>query len=50
MENSVDWSSLIGEVLLYALNQETYLKKHLDDRYLSIDTWLRNGAEKLCDR
>lgn len=37
MEDVVDWSSKIGEAVLYALNQETYLKRHLEDRHLSID-------------
>lgn len=37
LEDSIDRSSLIGEAILYALNQETYLKRYLDDGHLSID-------------
>ena len=31
MEDSVDRSSLIGDAILYMLNQETYLRRYLDD-------------------
>ena len=37
LEDSVDRSSLIGEAVLYALNQEIYLKRYLEDGHLSID-------------
>lgn len=37
MEDSVDRSSLIGDAILYTLNQETYLRRYLDDGHLSID-------------
>lgn len=36
MEDSVDRSSLIGDAILYALNQETYLRRYLEDGHLSI--------------
>lgn len=31
MEDSVDRSSLIGDAVLYTLNQEEYLKRYLED-------------------
>ena len=31
MEDSVDRSSLIGDAILYTLNQEVYLKRYLED-------------------
>ena len=37
MEDSVDRSSLIGDAILYTLNQENYLRRYLDDGHLSID-------------
>lgn len=37
LEDAVDRSSKIGEAVLYALNQETYLKRYLEDGHLSID-------------
>lgn len=43
MEDSVDRSSLIGDAILYTLNQEPYLRRYLDDRHLSIDN---NSAER----
>ena len=43
MEGSVDRSSLIGDAILYALNQETYLRRYLEDGHLSIDN---NSAER----
>lgn len=43
MEDSVDRSSLIGDAILYTLNQETYLRRYLDDGHLSIDN---NSAER----
>ena len=43
MEDSVDRSSLIGDAILYALNQETYLRRYLEDGHLSIDN---NSAER----
>ena len=43
MEDSVDRSSLIGDAILYALNQETYLRRSLEDGHLSIDN---NSAER----
>lgn len=33
----MDRSSKIGEAVLYTLNQETYLKRYLEDGHLSID-------------
>ena len=51
MEDSVDRSSLIGDAILYTLNQEVYLRRYLEDGHLSIDN---NSAEralkKLCSR
>lgn len=43
MEDSVDRSSLIGDAILYTLNQETYLRRYLEDGHLSIDN---NSAER----
>ena len=43
MEDSVDRPSLIGDAILYTLNQETYLRRYLDDGHLSIDN---NSAER----
>lgn len=43
MEDSVDRSSLIGDAILYTLNQEPYLCRYLDDGHLSIDN---NSAER----
>lgn len=43
MEDSVDRSSLIGDAILYTLNQETYLRRYLEDGRLSIDN---NSAER----
>jgi Transposase and inactivated derivatives len=43
MEDSVDRSSLIGDAILYTLNQEPYLRCYLDDGHLSIDN---NSAER----
>lgn len=43
MEGSVDRSSLIGDAILYALNQETYLRRYLEDGHRSIDN---NSAER----
>ena len=43
MEDSVDRSSLIGDATLYALNQEVYLRRYLEDGHLSIDN---NSAER----
>lgn len=46
----MDRSSRIGEAVLYALNQETYLKRYLEDGYLSIDNLAAEHAEKFCHR
>ena len=43
MEDSVDRSSLIGDAILYTLNQEPYLRRYLVDGHLSIDN---NSAER----
>ena len=43
MEDSVDRPSLIGDAILYALNQEVYLRRYLEDGHLSIDN---NSAER----
>ena len=43
MEDSVDRSSLIGDAILYTLNQENYLRRYLGDGHLSIDN---NSAER----
>ena len=42
-EDSVDRSSLIGDAILYTLNQEVYLRRYLEDGHLSIDN---NSAER----
>lgn len=47
MEDSVDRSSLIGDAILYTLNQEAYQKRYLEDGHLSIDN-NRTCIEKLC--
>ena len=46
LEDSVDWSSLIGEAVLYALNQKVYLKRYLEDGHLSIDNLAAERALK----
>ena len=46
LEDSVDRSSLIGEAILYAINQETYLKRYLDDGHFSIDNLAAERALK----
>lgn len=46
MENSVDRSSLIGDAILYALNQEPYLRRYLEDGHLSIDNHSAERAIK----
>ena len=43
MEDSVDRSSLIGDAILYTLNQEVYLRRYLENGHLSIDN---NSAER----
>ena len=43
MEGSVNRSSLIGDAILYTLNQEQYLRRYLEDGHLSIDN---NCAER----
>lgn len=43
LEGSVNRSSLIGDAILYTLNQEPYLKRYLEDGHLSIDN---NSAER----
>ena len=55
MEDSVNRSSLIGDAILYTLNQENYLRRYLDDGHLSIDNSvsapskiLRSVAETGC--
>ena len=51
LEDSVDRSSLIGEAVLYTLNQEVYLKRYLEDGHLRIDNLAAERcAEELCDR
>ena len=47
MEDSVGRSSLIGDAILYTLNQEAYLKRYLEDGHLSIDN---NSAERASGR
>lgn len=44
MEGSVDRSSLIGDAILYTLNQEPYLRRYLEDGHLSIDN---DNAERV---
>lgn len=46
MEDSVDRSSLIGDAILYTLNQEPYLRRYLDDGHLSIDNTSAERAIK----
>ena len=46
LEDSVDRSSLIGEAVLYTLNQETYLKRYLEEGHLSIDNLAAERALK----
>ena len=42
----MDRSSLIGEAVLYTLNQEVYLKRYLEDGHLSIDNLAAERALK----
>ena len=42
----MDRSSKIGEAVLYVLNQETYLKRYLEDGHLSIDNSAAERALK----
>ena len=42
----MDRSSKIGEAVLYTLNQETYLKRYLEDGHLSIDNSAAERALK----
>ena len=46
LEGSINRSSLIGEAILYTLNQETYLKRYLEDGHLSIDNLAAERALK----
>lgn len=46
LEGSVDRSSKIGDAVLYTLNQETYLKRYLEDGHLSIDNTAAERAIK----
>ena len=46
LEDAVDRSSKIGEAVLYTLNQETYLKRYLEDGHLSIDNLAAERALK----
>ena len=46
LEDAVDRSSKIGEAVLYALNQERYLKRYLEDGHLSIDNSAAERALK----
>lgn len=46
LEDSVDRSSLIGEAVLYTLNQEIYLKRYLEDGHISIDNLAAERALK----
>lgn len=46
LEDCVDRSSKIGEAVLYALNQEQYLKQYLEDGHLSIDNTAAERAIK----
>lgn len=46
LEDAVDRSSKIGEAVLYALNQETYLKRYVEDGHLSIDNLAAERALK----
>lgn len=46
LQDSVDRSSMIGAAVLYALNQEVYLKRYLEDGHLSIDNLAAERALK----
>lgn len=46
LKDDVDRSSKIGEAVLYTLNQETYLKRYLEDGHLSIDNTAAERAIK----
>ena len=46
LEDAVDRSSLIGKAVLYAMNQEVYLKRYLEDGHLSIDNLAAERALK----
>lgn len=46
LEDSVDRSSLIGEAVLYTLNQKVYLKRYLEDGHISIDNLAAERALK----
>ena len=46
LEDSVDRSSLIGEAVLYTLNQEVYLRRYLEDGHISIDNLAAERALK----
>ena len=46
LEDAVDRSSKIGEAVLYALNQEKYLRRYLEDGHLSIDNTAAERAIK----
>lgn len=46
LEDAVDRYSKIGEAVLYTLNQETYLKRYLEDGHLSIDNSAAERALK----
>ena len=46
LKDAVDRSSKIGETVLYALNQEQYLMRYLEDRHLSIDNSTAERAVK----
>ena len=46
LEDCVDRSSLIGDAILYTLNQEKYLKRYLEDGHLSIDNTAAERAIK----
>lgn len=46
LEYAVDRSSKIGEAVLYTLNQETYLKRYLEDGHLSTDNLAAERALK----
>ena len=46
LEGSVNRTSKIGEAVLYALNQEKYLKAYLEDGHLSIDNSAAERAVK----
>ena len=46
LEDAVDRSSRIGDAVLYALNQEKYLRRYIDDGHLSIDNSVAERAIK----